>query len=200
MRQRGFTLVELVVAMAVFGMLLLIIVTGFMNIIRMHDEAIAANLAQDSARGAMDTVVTSIRNSSSVYAICDSANANCSAPATATETLCLTQASGAQEDFFYVGNGVTGTKGVMYHATSCSLSAGNGAQAITDSAVSVTNFTATVGSIGTAIVKPEVQVSLSVASNNNTTTTSGSTTTCTNSNSAREFCSVVTLSSGAVPR
>ncbi len=204
MRQRGFTLVELVVAMAVFSMMLLIIVTGFTNIIRMHDEAVASNSAQDSARGAMDTLVSAIRDSDNVTAICDDTNTNCTTPATPTETLCLTDAAGAQEDFFYVGNGSDGTSGVMYQADTCSLGAGNGAQGITDPDVDVTNFSAAVQSVGPAIVKPEVQVSLSVGSNNGTTVTntgpSGSVTTCANNNSDREFCSVVTLTSGAVPR
>lgn len=207
MKQKGFTLIELVVAMAVFSFMLLIIVEGFMNIISMHDAAIASNTAQDSARTAMDTIITSIRDSSGVTAICDDANANCSLtnpPTAATQTLCLTEASGAQQDFFYVGNGSDGTAGVLYRADTCSLGAGNGAEAITDSAVNVNNFNAVVQSQGAAIIKPEVQVTISVGSNNGTTSTqvvSGQpVTSCSSSNDAREFCSVVTLTSGAVPR
>jgi len=92
---------------------------------------------------------------------------------------------------------------VLYQADTCSLAAGNGAVALTDTGVNVENFTAIVQSIGASIVKPEVQLSLSVGSSNGTTvTTSGPNpvTTCGNTNSDREFCSVVNLTSGAVPR
>lgn len=194
---QGFTLVELVVAMALFSFMLLIVVVGFMNIVGLHDQAIAANATQNSARAALDQLVDAVRNSQSVQSICDSTGGNCGSPKTATEILCLNMAASAQE-VFYVDNGV------LYEAQNCPAAQRVSVQALTEPSVQVTNFGAVVQSVGASITKPEVQLSVTVASANGTSQTAGqgaaATTTCANDDNDRQYCSVITLTSGAEPR
>jgi len=75
--QNGFTMIELLVAMSVFSFLLLIIVVGFMNIVRLHNQALASErgagqcadgdgrawcgAVRDSAGGSVPSVPTGIR-------------------------------------------------------------------------------------------------------------------------------------------
>jgi prepilin-type N-terminal cleavage/methylation domain-containing protein len=64
----GFTLIELLVAMAVFSFMMLIIATGFINIVRLHNQAVVSNLTQDSANSAIQTLVQAVRDSHGVPA------------------------------------------------------------------------------------------------------------------------------------
>jgi prepilin-type N-terminal cleavage/methylation domain-containing protein len=189
--ESGFTLIELIVAMAVFSFMLLIIVVGILNIIRFHDSAIASNVAQDNARTAMDEVVQAVRNSSQV---------NFDA-ATNPGQLCLSRSAGSLA-FYYVSGGV-----LYRRDNSCTNTSPTGASAITTGGtcssgfgVCVRDFTATRRTSGSNVLKPEVDISITVGSSNGTTTGLGAATTCANNNAARQYCSVITLKSGAVPR
>jgi prepilin-type N-terminal cleavage/methylation domain-containing protein len=181
----GFTMIELLVAMAVFSFMLLIIVVGFINIVRLHNQAIASNIAQDNARSALAELVRGVRDSAGVVT---------PAPGVPAHQLCLDNASGPQQ-LYYV-NPVTK---VLYRADNCASP--TNAQALTSPSVQVSDFTATVKTSGANIVKPQVELSVTVATTgNNTTTGSGTTIACGPSNADRTFCSTVTLTSGAVPR
>lgn len=182
----GFTLVELVVAMAVFSFMLLIVVEGYMNIAKLHDQALAGNQVQDSTRTAMDAMVQAVRDSTGAV------SPTFGSPA--SNTLCLASDSTSDQDFFVSG-------GVLYEANTCTAPAVANSQALTNSSSQVTSFKATIKTGGTGVTEPEVEMTLTLASNNGTTTTSSQgVTTCNNTNQAREFCSVETLTSGAVPR
>jgi prepilin-type N-terminal cleavage/methylation domain-containing protein len=179
--QRGFTLIELVMAMAVFSFMLLIIMEGFTQIIQLHNGAIEENAAQDNARGAMDTIVADIRGASSV-----------SVPT--PNTLCILSAAGGWQYFAVV---TTAGSKILYESDDC-LNINSNKVALTSSIVQVANFQAAVETAG--VTEPEVSATITVASNNNTTFGSGAATQCKNNDQDREFCSVVTLNSGAVPR
>ncbi len=180
--QRGFTLIELLIAMTVFSFMLLIISVGFINVVRIHNQALASNVAQDNARTAMDEIVRGVRNSKSVenwHAMPDA-------------SICLASSSGLEYEYFLSVN-------VLYKADGCAGTRAN-IRALTSSAVNVTDFTPAPDTNGPQLVEQSVSISLTVASANGTTSGSGSTVQCGSTTSDRTFCSVVTLKSGAVAR
>jgi prepilin-type N-terminal cleavage/methylation domain-containing protein len=62
--QKGFTLVEMIMAMAIFSFMLLIILIGFLNIVHLHQAGISARDAQQNARFATEDMVRTMRESS----------------------------------------------------------------------------------------------------------------------------------------
>ncbi|HEX3082445.1 MAG TPA: prepilin-type N-terminal cleavage/methylation domain-containing protein [Candidatus Saccharimonadia bacterium] len=180
--EQGFTLVELLVAMAVFSFMLVIVVVGFINIVHLHNQAIASNMAQDNARTAIDEIVRAVRDS----------QGEITATAGPNGTLCVGSPTAGQERYYYLN------AGILYRASNCTTHLPT--QAVTSNVVVVSNFAPVVQSVGPTVVKPVVQVAITVGSNNGTTTGSGAGLSCNNSNADRTFCSVVTLTSGAVPR
>ncbi len=180
--ERGFTLIELLVAMSVFSFMLVIVVTGFINIVRLHDEALAANLAQDNARVAMDELVRGVRNSTGAASATGTG---------ASGVLCLNSLTGLPVAYYVQG-------GVLMRANDCA--AHSNPAAITSSSVFVSDFTPAQLSQGPKVVRPLVQMSVTVGSNNGTTAGSGAALTCGSTNADRTFCSVVTLTSEAAPR
>src|SRR5205823_262577 len=101
-QDRGFTMIELLMAMALFSFFLLIVVAGFLNVVRAHNQAIATNAAQDNARVAMDTLVQAVR---------DSAGVNDPAPNTTSNMLCLADAGGVDKQYWV--QTVAGVKTLM---------------------------------------------------------------------------------------
>jgi prepilin-type N-terminal cleavage/methylation domain-containing protein len=180
--QEGFTLIELLVAMTVFSFMLVIIVVGFINIVQLHNQAIASNLAQDSARTAMDEMVRAVRDSAGAI----------TTTVGPLGTVCVGSPTAGLQRSYYINGGI------LYRADNCVTHANP--QAITSSSVMVSNFEATIQSTGPQIVKPAVQITITVGSNNGTTTGAGAALTCGPTNAERTFCSVVTLTSGAEPR
>lgn len=191
-REGGFTLVELVVAMAVFSMMMVIIVSGMINIVRMHNQAMASNLSQDNARAAVDDLVRGIRDSAGVdWTNTDNAGLN------GTTRLCLRAANSTGTEYWVQLTG--GVLALYRHDNGCTTTAGG--IAVTDPVVNVQDFKVTPTTSQTAgFPRQEVHIAVTVGSSNGTTTGSGAGTVCSSSTSAREFCSVVTLTSGAVPR
>jgi prepilin-type N-terminal cleavage/methylation domain-containing protein len=173
---RGFTLIELLVAMAVFSMLLVIIVMGFMNVVRIRNQALAANATQDSARTAMNEVVRTVRDSLAVLP-------------SAANTLCL-QVAGGGTKYFYID----ATNKDLRRADVCTPTPPTSSP-ITDPEVRVAVFTAVPQSTG--VTKSPLKITLKVASDNGTSDAAGN---CNANNADREFCSSVTLVSSAVPR
>ena len=180
--EQGFTLIELLVAMSVFSFMLVIVVVGFINIVHLHDQAIASNIAQDNARTAMDEMVRAVRDSQGII----------TPTAGPLGTVCVGSPTAGQERYYYVN------AGVLYRSDNCTTHANP--EAVTSNVVKVSNFVVTVQSTGPTVVKPVVQITVTVGSNNGTTTGSGASLACNGSNSDRTFCSIVTLTSGAVPR
>lgn len=185
--ESGYTLVELVIAMAVFSFMLLIMVVGFINVVHIHNQAVASNVVQDNARVAMDTMIQGVRNSAGVVGI----------PTPGPNgDLCLKTNTG-QQYVYYVAP-VGGTK-ALFRARNCVTR--NSPEQITSLQVQVSNFDPMIETSGPAVEKPEVKLTLTVGSNNNTTgTTSGAALSCGPSTQDRTFCSTMTLTSGVVPR
>ena len=64
----GFSLIELLVAMAVFSFMLIIISVGFIGIIKINQSTNASRLTQQSASLIIDTIERQLRSSSQVVA------------------------------------------------------------------------------------------------------------------------------------
>jgi prepilin-type N-terminal cleavage/methylation domain-containing protein len=192
-QQAGFTMIELLMSMTVFSFMLLIITAGFVNIVNIHNQAIAANVSQDNASSAIDILVKAVRDSSGpVFP---------TVVGTPAATLCLSAPSGGDQEYF-VRKTVSPTEAILYRGDNCLGNSGPHPNelALTSTAVQVSNFQATLmtGGPNGVILKPEVNLSLTVSTNNGTTAGGGSS--CIADNGDRAFCSVVTLTSGAVPR
>lgn len=65
-REQGFTLVELLLAMAFFSFILLFITTGFLVVNRAYNQGLTAKLVQDETRKTMELLSREIRQSSFV--------------------------------------------------------------------------------------------------------------------------------------
>lgn len=185
MRQEsGFTLIELLIAMAVFGFLLMIVTVGFINVMRLHNSAIASHTVQDSARGAMESLVQSVRNANTAVIGASGTNS----------TLCLNYRSGGSEFYSVVG-------GVLRRWNQCVSPVGTGEQ-ITSSNVVVNSFVATQTTVPPGITnfKPTVTLNLVASSSNGSTIGSGTTLQCKNTPQDRAFCAIVNLTSTAVTR
>jgi prepilin-type N-terminal cleavage/methylation domain-containing protein len=188
---KGFTLIELLLAMAVFSFMLLIVVAGFINIVRLHNEALAANLAQDNARVAIDAMVKDVRDSSGP--ILPGAGPG--------NILCLSSSSQANVIYYTAPTPPPNSYSVLYRANTDALcSTKTSVEAITSPSVNVADFTATVTS-NMNNPKKDVNLSITLGSNNLTTgSTSGKNLACGTTIQDRAFCSVVTLTSGAISR
>jgi prepilin-type N-terminal cleavage/methylation domain-containing protein len=177
----GFTMIELLIAMTIFSFMLLIVASGFIDIVRMQNQSLASNMAQDSARSAMDELVQAVRNSTGVVSI---------SPSTPS-ILCLANSTGVQQAYY-----VNSSNGILYRSDDCT--AYTNTVALTSAQVQVSAFTVTVETSGPAITVPEVEIAMTVASNNGSTNIAGNA--CKADSVDRQFCSIVTLTSGAVPR
>lgn len=177
----GFTLIELLLAMAVFSFMLLIIVVGFMNIVRLHNQAVASNQAQDSARAAMDELVMAVRDSGGVSIL-------------PTGELCLAGTTGQPKQYYLSGS-------VLNRAGGCGPSKPN-PQQVTSDVVRVSEFRPEIETSGAGVTKAQVKITLTVGSANGTTNVNPQTgkLECGPSQSDRTFCAIVTLTSQAVQR
>jgi prepilin-type N-terminal cleavage/methylation domain-containing protein len=199
---QGFTLIELLLAMAVFSFMLLIIVVGFINIVRIHNSAIASNLTQDSANAGMNAVVNAVRDSAGVVSMTYNTNALGEQYAT---NLCLYSKGGAQEIIYLKNIAPVGGASQYQLTRADGCAAKNNQVALTSVTVTVPYFYVIqkTSSPGVPNFKPELQITLKVASKSTTsvlTALSGPNVGCRNNNYEREFCSVVTLTSGAISR
>jgi prepilin-type N-terminal cleavage/methylation domain-containing protein len=176
----GFTLIELMMAMVIFSFMLLIIVVGFMNIVRLHNEAVASNQAQDSARAAMDELVLAVRDSGGVTAA-------------QPGLLCLASTTGQPTQYYVTANKT------LSRADGCGGLRVNTHQ-ITSDSVQVAEFLPEIVTNGGVVRKAQVQLLLTIGSANGTTTGTGASLQCGPTQSERTFCSTVTLRSEAVQR
>jgi prepilin-type N-terminal cleavage/methylation domain-containing protein len=212
MNQRGFTLIELLVAMAVFSFMLLIIVVGFMNIVNVHNAALASNHAQDSARAAMDEMVQGVRDSTGVQWIHQyPAYAGLMDPGVANDSnfdvFCLSSASGNAQEYFVAWVAALSTHQLFVRNTgNCSTAALNP----TDTALTANNMDVRyfdVKQVPDPTVtglpagwKPQVEMTLKLGTNNGTASGNGVNFKCNANVADRAFCATATITSGAAPR
>lgn len=86
--QKGFTMVELLIAMAVFSFMLSIVLVGFVSIVRIDQAGLTSRATQQNARDLSDTVTQSIRTSTQAWTSTVSSSVN---------TLCLGDIGGTTE-------------------------------------------------------------------------------------------------------
>ena len=186
--QSGMTLIELILAMAIFSMALLIIIGGFINVLHLRDQAIAMNTVQDNARSSVDELTQAIRDSSN-------GTMPIAAGSGTSGTLCLTGSTGPDQYFSIQSN-------VLQRADGCPPSAQTNVRKLTSSTgVRVTDFTPRLVQppAGSINGKAEVQVSLTIASATAIVNGAGEIE-CGSSIQQRSFCNVVTITSGGTPR
>lgn len=186
--EAGFTLVELLVAMAIFSFMLLIVTAGFLQIVRIQQSGVASRTTQQNARLVMDGVVKDIRQAAQVGV----------GGAGQLNYLCLSKGSQALE-YAVDGNGDLRV-GVVANpaAGTCPAPVFAGWRTLNDSSVKLTQFRATT----TVPLKPSLgtaSVVLTVVSRNNLNALDATQTHCT-PGSGSQFCAVTTLSSGAALR
>jgi prepilin-type N-terminal cleavage/methylation domain-containing protein len=191
--ERGFTMIELLVAMAVFSFMLMIITIGVINVVKLHNQAVASNMVQDSANAAMQGLVQAVRDSHGIKR----SVANPVNPLFG-DLMCLQSNTGAAQAYFINSSNVLTRSNDCNNPTSATAKP----QPFTaGTVVKATYFKATVDSTGPKITKPEVQFSLTMASGNGIPTgATGPNVQCINSNGFRQFCAVMTITSGATPR
>ena len=83
-KQQGFTLVELVVAMAVFSFMLALLVTGFMTVMNLRNGSVNTGSLQDNANLLTATLEREIRDSNTAVPV-NSAGT----PVASSSTLCI---------------------------------------------------------------------------------------------------------------
>ena len=130
--ESGFTLVEVLMAMAVFSFMLTIILVGFLSVVRTHESGVVQRSTQQNARLALDQVEKIIH--SSAEATTSTANGY--------PVLCLKQAGQTQVlEIQPQGSGKSSrntlTLGTIPSSDSCHSAASFSYQALTDATVTV---------------------------------------------------------------
>jgi prepilin-type N-terminal cleavage/methylation domain-containing protein len=187
--ERGFTMVELLIAMAVFSFMMMIVTAGFVQVVKIHQSGIASRTTQQNSRLVLDAVSKDIR----LAATAATANPG------QKNWLCLARGSLTQEY-------AVDTNGDLQVGTIPSQAPGvcpppnfsdtaRGWRRLNDPSVEVTQFAAatTAGvqtGLGTAMV------TITMASRNNLDALDTSRTRCLPGPGA-QFCAVTTLSTTA---
>ncbi|MBW3538219.1 prepilin-type N-terminal cleavage/methylation domain-containing protein [Candidatus Parcubacteria bacterium] len=68
-REEGFTLIELLLAMALFSLMLLVVIGGFINIVRMYQAGLASRNTQQNARSGLEEMVRTARGASAAEVV-----------------------------------------------------------------------------------------------------------------------------------
>jgi prepilin-type N-terminal cleavage/methylation domain-containing protein len=178
-KEDGYTLIELLMAMAVFSFMLVIIVAGFINIVRLHNASVATNIVQDNAQTIMASLERVVRNGTSV----DTASL-------AAGKLCVD------------GNQLVALNPVTYALTltsvvNCITPIGAPAN-LMSSDVKVFSFVAINDT--PLQVRPTIRLAITVGSANGTVTAAGANSSCGGNASDRAFCAVSTITGAATPR
>jgi prepilin-type N-terminal cleavage/methylation domain-containing protein len=185
-RQDGFTMVELLVAMAIFSFMLLIVSAGFLQVVRIQQSGIASRTTQQNARLVLDSLTKDVRVS---------AAAGVGNPG-ALNWLCLNRGSQTLE-YAVDGSGDLRAGSIASPPVgTCPAPAFTASwRTLNDTGTQVTQFAVTTTppvspGLGTAMV------TITLVSRNNLTALDATKTHCTAGGGA-QFCAVTTLSSGA---
>jgi len=194
----GFSLIELLMAMAVFSFMLLIISAGFIGIVHINQSTTASRNTQQNARIVIETIERQLRSASVVYVQMVPATPPL-IPANTQGRLCLMTESTYLE---YVVQGDNLTVGPVASLAACDAAAapyiGTTSQ-LNDSGVKVVRFVPTT----TAIVGQNgglASVELSMVGAGITLPELNSTYTACNPGPGSQFCSVTTLATTAALR
>ena len=179
-KQNGFTLVELILAMAIFSFMLLIILIGFLTIVHLHQSGIAMRDAQQNARYASEDVVRTFRSATDAT-VTPTANPN-------LNTLCLTV--GGASVLYRVD-----ATGRLLRDTFTLASCPPGfvtETALTSASVNVIGFSIDRQSSGGLALASMIRLSVASVSSY-TFTGSAGTMTCTPGQAASQYCSVANI-------
>ncbi|MDB5179058.1 MAG: hypothetical protein JWN01_1001 [Patescibacteria group bacterium] len=184
-REQGFTMVELLMAMAVFSFMMMIVSAGFIQVVRIHQAGIASRTTQQNSRLLIDAVSKDIRQSATATVVA-------TAP---LQRLCLTRGSQTLE-YAVDATGNLQVGMLISPPGSCPVPLfGVGWRKLNDPMVKVTQFAAAATTpvqtgLGT------VMVTLTLASRNNLNALDLAQTHCL-PGAGSQFCAVTTLSSTA---
>jgi prepilin-type N-terminal cleavage/methylation domain-containing protein len=186
-RPDGFTMIELLMAMAVFSFMMLIVSAGFIQVVRIQQSGIASRTTQQNARLVIDSITKDVRISAAVT----TGNPG------QLNWLCLNRGSQTLE--YAVDPSGNLQVGAIANppAGTCPVPAFGGTwRTLNDAGTQVTQLTATTTppippGLGTAMV------TLTLVSRNNLTALDATKTHCVGGASGAQFCAVTTLSSGA---
>ncbi len=185
--QTGFTMIELLMAMAVFSFMMLIVTTGFIQVVRIHQAGISSRATQQNARIVMDGVSKDIRESGA---------ATVGNGGAAKTWLCLSRGSTTLE--YAVdgsGNLRAGSVSNPPAGTCPSPAITSSWRTLNDSSTQVTQFAAS----ATTPVSPglgTVLLTLTIVSRNDTSDLDATQTHC-QPGAGSQFCAVTTLVSTA---
>ncbi len=135
-KQAGFTLVEIVLAMAIFTFMLLVVSLAYINIARLYSASTAARNVQQNNRFAMEQISRVARTSKTAT------------PSSSDSQVNLTSICFGASDLFYVANGELRQAKV----TSCSASP-TSYQTLSSPGVSVARMEADTSVAGTVTVR-----------------------------------------------
>jgi prepilin-type N-terminal cleavage/methylation domain-containing protein len=178
-QQSGFTLVELLMALALFSFVLLIITMGFIQVIHTYQAGIASRSTQQTTRFGMDDMARGVRDASTVGIALNTTGINDHPDGIVQQTdiLCAFSSGGGANTRYYVKwNGSTKSLVKEYftpainlatHTPVCNLAnpiAGT-LQTLSSSDLSIQDFNAEVVGINATAPTQTVRLTLRVTSN-----------------------------------
>ncbi|HSH31748.1 MAG TPA: prepilin-type N-terminal cleavage/methylation domain-containing protein [Candidatus Saccharimonadales bacterium] len=184
-QQGGFTMIELLLAMALFSFVLLLVAAGFLQVVKLYQSGLASRNTQQNARFGMEQMIRQARGATGAQRV---------AATPFTDVLCLNGESARVR--FYVGAGDRLYRDIFASNAPCAAGASPPANAISSPDVRVVGFSAvpvtdTTGPVGVT----SVQLTLRVASD--VTLLNPARTACDPAASGSQFCSLTTFTSTA---
>lgn len=194
-KQSGFTMIELLLAMAIFSMALVIVSAGFINIVRLYQSGLASRSTQQNARLLLEEVSRTVRDSGSATPVVVTTGVG---GVTVVSRVCLQNGS---RIVVYAVDGAGNLRQGTTTVPTCPAPAFDSSwKTVNDSTVRVTQFAIdSTGKVGPA--GGTVMMTITVASKNNLDNLDDTTnkTTC-RPGAGSQFCAVTTLSSTATLR
>jgi prepilin-type N-terminal cleavage/methylation domain-containing protein len=186
MKQSGYTLIELIIAMAIFSMMLVIISVGVLQLMRIYQSGISSRNTQQNARLAMEQMVRAGR----------SAYKAAITGATNNSTVCFYIASGGQEYFIRSGQLIQAT--LQSPSSPCDGTQILAQQAITGTDVIVTKLNGVLlGLSGSATDSLSAQLDLEIATGGGNGSFNGANCVV---GAGSQFCSITSLHSSVTLR
>ena len=204
--ESGFTLVELIMAMAVFCFLLLAISLGFIQIIHLYQSGLASRDTQQTTRFGLETVVRDVRSADRVDS---QTNTNDSS----SDVLCTYGTGSTVASRYYVSGSRQLVKSQFHPVIdpvngnpicdASSATAVGGTVVLSADGLSIANFTAEVaGGAGKGQVQ-SVRLTLRVATKTNdllTDTTGIGNVNCSGGQVGSQYCSTTVITTSVEPR
>lgn len=183
LNSKGFTLVELVLAMAVFSFMLLIISAGFLNVVRLQQSGTSYRNTSQGTRFGMEEIVRNTRDASAIIY-----------PLSGTDSRLCIVVNGSVRQYWVVLSGQD--QDALAEATECNPTT-TSYKVMTSRDVKVTRFQVTKIEPSTINGKPGVELELDLANNNGSVLVGSS---CDQTVFGAHFCSVSKVRSAVTLR